>query len=143
MEAVLVLNADLGPLQRVSLKHAIRMLWRQVAEVHDAQSRRLEDKDRSIGIRLRDPPAERAAPQPLVLEVPEPLQVVETVHFPHRIPARLFRPVEPERAPRLRRKVPAHDLAHLGIQLLRRLPGGFRDRRIGIDWHRCTRMRDA
>ena len=41
MEAVLVLNADLGPLHRVSLKHAIRMLVRQVAEVHEAQPDRL------------------------------------------------------------------------------------------------------
>src|SRR5258705_7918041 len=41
MEAVLVLNADLGPLHRVSLKHAIRMLWRQVAEVHEAEPDRL------------------------------------------------------------------------------------------------------
>lgn len=35
MEAVLVINADLGPLHRVSLRHAIRMLIRQVAVVHD------------------------------------------------------------------------------------------------------------
>lgn len=35
--AVLVLNADLGPLHRVSLKHAIRMLFRQVAEVHETE----------------------------------------------------------------------------------------------------------
>ena len=33
---VLVLNADLGPLHRVSLRHAIRMLCRQVAVVHEA-----------------------------------------------------------------------------------------------------------
>jgi 5-methylcytosine-specific restriction endonuclease McrA len=37
MQAVLVLNADLGPLHRVSLRHAIRMLCRQVAEVHEAE----------------------------------------------------------------------------------------------------------
>ena len=41
MEAVLVLNADLGPLHRVSLKHAVRMLFRQVAEVHEAEPDRL------------------------------------------------------------------------------------------------------
>ena len=41
MDAVLVLNADLGPLHRVSLKHAIRMLLRQVAEVHEAEPDRL------------------------------------------------------------------------------------------------------
>lgn len=41
MVDVLVLNADLGPLHRVSLKHAIRMLFRQVAEVHEAQPDRL------------------------------------------------------------------------------------------------------
>jgi hypothetical protein len=34
---VLVLNADLGPLHRVSLRHAIRMLWREVAVVHEAE----------------------------------------------------------------------------------------------------------
>lgn len=37
VQAVLVLNADLGPLHRVSLRHAIRMLCRQVAEVHEAE----------------------------------------------------------------------------------------------------------
>jgi len=34
--SVLVLNADLGPLHRVSLRHAIKMLFREVAEVHEA-----------------------------------------------------------------------------------------------------------
>jgi 5-methylcytosine-specific restriction endonuclease McrA len=34
---VLVLNADLGPLHRVSLRHAIRMLCREVAVVHEAE----------------------------------------------------------------------------------------------------------
>jgi len=38
---VLVLNADLGPLHRVSLRHAVRMLVRRVAEVHEAQPDRL------------------------------------------------------------------------------------------------------
>jgi hypothetical protein len=37
VDAVLVLNADLGPLHRVSLRHAIRMLRRQVAVVHEAE----------------------------------------------------------------------------------------------------------
>lgn len=37
MQAVLVLNADLGPLHRVSLRHAIRMLCRQVAEIHEVE----------------------------------------------------------------------------------------------------------
>ncbi|MGH3714881.1 MAG: HNH endonuclease [Micromonosporaceae bacterium] len=44
MTTVLVLNADLGPLHRVSLRHAVRMLWRQVAEVHEAHP------DRVIGV---------------------------------------------------------------------------------------------
>lgn len=44
MTDVLVLNADWQPLQRVSLRHAIRMLVRQVAEIHDAEP------DRLIGI---------------------------------------------------------------------------------------------
>jgi 5-methylcytosine-specific restriction endonuclease McrA len=35
--AVMVLNADLGPLHRVSLRHAIRMLCRGVAEIHEAE----------------------------------------------------------------------------------------------------------
>ncbi|HCT79942.1 MAG TPA: HNH endonuclease [Micromonosporaceae bacterium] len=43
MNAVLVINADLGPLHRVSLRHALRMLWRQVAVVHEAEP------DRQIG----------------------------------------------------------------------------------------------
>jgi 5-methylcytosine-specific restriction endonuclease McrA len=38
---VLVVNADLGPLHRVSLRHAVRMLVRQVAEVHEATPDRL------------------------------------------------------------------------------------------------------
>jgi 5-methylcytosine-specific restriction endonuclease McrA len=38
---VLVINADLGPLHRVSLRHAVRMLVRQVAEVHEAEPDRL------------------------------------------------------------------------------------------------------
>ncbi|MFI5960178.1 HNH endonuclease [Cryptosporangium sp. NPDC051539] len=37
---VLVLNADLGPLHRVTLRHAVRMLVRQVAEVHEADPAR-------------------------------------------------------------------------------------------------------
>jgi 5-methylcytosine-specific restriction endonuclease McrA len=41
---VLVLNADLGPLHRVSLRHAVRMLVRRVAEVHEAKP------DRVIGV---------------------------------------------------------------------------------------------
>lgn len=39
--AVLVLNADLGPLHRVSLRHAVRMLFREVAVVHEAEPDRL------------------------------------------------------------------------------------------------------
>ena len=37
MSVVLVLNADLGPLHRVSVRHAIRMLFREVAVVHEAR----------------------------------------------------------------------------------------------------------
>jgi 5-methylcytosine-specific restriction endonuclease McrA len=37
MSAVLVLNADFGPLHRVSLRHAIRMLFREVAVVHESE----------------------------------------------------------------------------------------------------------
>jgi hypothetical protein len=38
---VLVINADLGPLHRVTVKHAIRMLLRRVAEIHEAEPDRL------------------------------------------------------------------------------------------------------
>ena len=38
---VLVLNADLGPLHRVSVRHAVRMLVRRVAEIHEAKPDRL------------------------------------------------------------------------------------------------------
>jgi 5-methylcytosine-specific restriction endonuclease McrA len=41
---VLVLNADMEPLTRVSLRHAVKMLVRQVAEVHD------HVPDRAFGI---------------------------------------------------------------------------------------------
>jgi len=41
VDGVLVLNADLGPLHRVSLRHAVRMLFRQVAVVHEAEPDRL------------------------------------------------------------------------------------------------------
>lgn len=41
---VLVINADLGPLHRVSLPHAIRMLCRQVAVIHEAEP------DRQLGV---------------------------------------------------------------------------------------------
>lgn len=41
---VLVLNADLTPLHRVRLRHAWLMLWRGVAEVHEAEP------DRIIGV---------------------------------------------------------------------------------------------
>ena len=41
MADVLVLNADMQPLHRVSLRHAIRMLVREVAEIHDAEPDRL------------------------------------------------------------------------------------------------------
>ncbi len=44
MDHVLVLNADLGPLHRVSLRHAIKMLFRQVAVVHEAEP------DRHLGV---------------------------------------------------------------------------------------------
>lgn len=43
MDTVLVLNADLGPLHRVTFRHAVRMLLRGVAEVHEA------DPARSLG----------------------------------------------------------------------------------------------
>ncbi|PZG16484.1 HNH endonuclease [Micromonospora craterilacus] len=41
MDAVLVINADLGPLHRVTVAHAIRMLCRRVAEIHEAEPDRL------------------------------------------------------------------------------------------------------
>ena len=44
MDAVLVLNADLGPLHRVPIQHAIRMLCRRVAVVHEAEP------DRVLGV---------------------------------------------------------------------------------------------
>ena len=43
MSGVLVLNASLEPLHRVSIPHAVRMLAREVAVVHEAVS------DRQIG----------------------------------------------------------------------------------------------
>ena len=51
--AVLVLNADLDPLHRVSLRHAIRMLFRGVAEVHESEpDRNLGPYPRPLSVRL-------------------------------------------------------------------------------------------
>src|SRR5262249_6153005 len=76
----------------------------------------------SIG--LRDPAFVLFVAQPLVLEVRKPFYILECLDLFRRISARLFRPVQPERAAGLWRKVPAHDLANMRIQsLLRRLPG--------------------
>lgn len=44
MDAVLVINADLGPLHRGTVAHAIRMLCRRVAEIHEAEP------DRHLGV---------------------------------------------------------------------------------------------
>lgn len=44
MNTVLIVNADLGPLHTVSVQHAVRMLCRRVAEIHEAEP------DRLIGI---------------------------------------------------------------------------------------------
>ncbi|WP_306212057.1 HNH endonuclease [Actinoplanes sp. RD1] len=44
MSVVLVLNADSGPLHRVSVRHAIRMLFREVAVVEEARA------DERIGV---------------------------------------------------------------------------------------------
>src|SRR3954466_3902964 len=44
MSAGLLRNSDCGPLHRVSLRHAIRMLFREVAVVHEAEP------DRQIGV---------------------------------------------------------------------------------------------
>lgn len=53
MEAVLVLNADLGPLHRVSLRHAIRMLFRQVAVVHESDPEdRIGPYPKPVSLRL-------------------------------------------------------------------------------------------
>lgn len=41
MSDVLVLNADMQPLHRVSLRHAVRMLVRAVAEPHEIEPDRL------------------------------------------------------------------------------------------------------
>ncbi len=41
MSQVLVLNADMGPLHRVTVRHAVRMLLRRVAEIHEAEPDRL------------------------------------------------------------------------------------------------------
>lgn len=49
---VLVLNADLGVLHTVSLRHAIRMLIREVAEVHEAADELFGDFIKPVSIRL-------------------------------------------------------------------------------------------
>lgn len=52
MAGVVVLNADLVPLHSVSLQHAVRMLLRQVAEVHEDAGEFFGDFIKPKSIRL-------------------------------------------------------------------------------------------
>src|SRR5690349_15148909 len=56
--------------------------------------------------------------QPFVLEVREAQDVVEAFDLRRGVPAGGLLPVEPERASRVRRKVPLNDLADVRIQAL-------------------------
>ena len=76
----------------------------------------LEHERRTIRVGLGHPAADRPAPQLLVLEVRELRQIVEALDLTARIPPRLPRPVEPERAPGVGIEVPLDDLPHPGIE---------------------------
>jgi hypothetical protein len=94
VDAVLVINADLGPVHRVSLKHAVRMLLWQVAEIHEAEP------DRLIGV----------LPMPRVVRLVKyvvtrwrysqgPRLVPTGSHLPGRGPVRLLRRSRHHRRP--------------------------------------------
>jgi hypothetical protein len=83
---------------------------------HPGRAPGLEDRHRTIGVAERHPLPHRAPAEPLVLEVPEPVEIGVALHLPARVPARPLRPVQPEGRPRGRVVVPAHDLSNPGVE---------------------------
>src|SRR5690606_41183022 len=66
--------------------------------------------------RLGDPTTNRPAPQPIVLEQRELLQVVETLDFLERVELVALSLLKPKRRPGRRVEMPLHALNGVGIQ---------------------------
>src|SRR5262249_48486547 len=81
---------------------------------------RLEDEHWFAGEAFRNPALHRAAAQPFVLEQPEPLQLVERLHFAARVESGLLRELQPERRAGRRIEMPVDDLANPGVERLAR-----------------------
>src|SRR5262249_32818500 len=77
---------------------------------------RFEHVDRLAGVSARYPALHRPPAEPLVFEVGEARQAGEPLHLPGRGPPGFPSPVEPEGRTGLRREVPAHDLADMGVE---------------------------
>lgn len=76
----------------------------------------LEDVHRLVGKSFRNPTADRAATKPLVLEVRELLQILETVDLFERVEFELTFLFQPERATGLIAEVPADGLAGVFVE---------------------------
>src|SRR5207237_2294415 len=92
-------------------------------------------------VRPWDPPLVRLVAQPLILEVRKPHQIGEALYFCGGVPAGPSGPVEPERRAGLRREVPLHDLADMGIELFGWLLGGWGY--LGFCGHRYLTMQNT
>jgi len=90
----------------------------------------LEDVRRLAGEAPGDPAANRPAAKPLVLEVPQPFEVVEAVDFASRIEIEASRVLEPERTTGFGIEVPLHHFADVGVEPAASLLGALLQCRI-------------
>ena len=77
----------------------------------------LEREDGLVGKGLRHPPADGPAPQPLVLEEAESVEVRVGPDLLPRVPVELLREVQPERRAGLGIEVPPDDVADVGVEI--------------------------
>ena len=90
----------------------------------DAIATRLADRGFTLDVgAFRQLDAERRAAlteseQLKALRKTESQEIGKTLYFGPRIPAGLFGPIEPERRAGFGREVPAHDVAHVRIELI-------------------------
>ena len=81
----------------------------------------LEDVDGLSSKALRNPPLNRAAPQPFVLKRIKAGQVGEAPNLFAGVPGKILGVIEPEGAARFRAEVPVDNLANPGVKLPRRM----------------------
>src|SRR4029079_9133658 len=73
----------------------------------------LEYEDWLVGVRLRNPAANRTAAKPLVLKQAELVEIAEPAHLFQWVERELLRALEPEKTSGRRVEVPLDDLAHV------------------------------